>query len=152
MDKMQNFCAYQIKNFLNFSKITLFIFLDLFLYELWSIKHQEFFLKHYKNEDVQTIGAKWFWIYNFLLGCSGIKCKMNCENYRAFIWIQKYHNFSIKCKDWEKKFLAHTHGSIEGIFICWSAIRESREIFLALPEPRELRREAPGAPAGGRVR
>ena len=42
---LDNFCAYHIKNFLNFSKITLFIFLDLFLYELWSLKHQEFFFE-----------------------------------------------------------------------------------------------------------
>ena len=66
--------------------------LDLFLYDLL----------HHNNEGVQTIGAKWFWIYNFLLGCSGIKCKMNCENYRAFIWIQKYHNFGIK---WLRKWV-----------------------------------------------
>ena len=65
---------------------------------------------------------------------------------------KKSQIFLLMSKDWEEKILAHTHGSIEGIFISWSDSRESREISFALPEPRELRREAPGAPAGGRVR
>ena len=47
LTKMRSFCAHQKGNFLNFSKLTLLLFMVHFWYPLWPVKHKgAFFLRH----------------------------------------------------------------------------------------------------------
>ena len=59
LTKMKSFCAYQKGIFLNFSKLTLLLFIVDFWYTLWPVKHKgAFFLRHPVSLGLDPIDCK----------------------------------------------------------------------------------------------